>query len=179
MSESSSVVGQITRNKIELLFWESLIRNCWQSSEYCVYGIHSFISPFHHGGDVDSIYPCGVNNGPWGGGSFRYIQDIFIWDAIVALKIVFTGLLNLRECPKNWTYFEHTKACYVLDVTPRTWGNSQAFCKKSAAGGDLVSIHDTKTNEFILSFPNKTRRGDKWIGGFRTNVSTAYQVISQ
>ena len=89
-----------------------------------------------------------------------------------------TGLLNLRECPKDWIYFEHTKTCYLLDITTgKTWGNSRTFCKDSAAGGDLVSIHDETTNEFILSFPQKAGKGIIWIGGMRTNMSTAIQVM--
>ena len=52
-------------------------------------------------------------------------------------------------CEDGWTPFVHTGMCYKLIKWGATWKAAKNFCLNKE--GDLVSIKDRQTNEFIVS----------------------------
>jgi len=66
------------------------------------------------------------------------------------------------------SYFGRTNKCYILVNTKRdSWNSSRSFCQNQYSGGDLASITDKETNDFIktnikILFPT-------WLGGVRVN----------
>ena len=52
-------------------------------------------------------------------------------------------------CEDGWTPFVHTGMCYKLNPWGATWKTARNFCRDK--DGDLVSIKDQQTNEFIVS----------------------------
>ena len=67
----------------------------------------------------------------------------------------------LQECPSPWYHFEHTNTCYqYFGHWQGDWEYWRNFC-------ELVSIHDEKTNSFILSLASS----HFWIGAYRDNTS--------
>ena len=64
-------------------------------------------------------------------------------------------------CSPGWTYFPNTGRCYKHFPESRTWADARSFCLSvSLANGDLASIPDQATNDFLT-----TLSADKsWIG---------------
>ena len=52
-------------------------------------------------------------------------------------------------CEDGYIYYYHTSKCYKLYVEEKTWDQGKLRC--NLEGGELVSIHDLKTNVFYLA----------------------------
>ena len=53
-------------------------------------------------------------------------------------------------CPDGWTHFPHNGHCYKYQSTKLNWNEARSFCQTDAPGkGDLASIHDKATNDFL------------------------------
>ena len=71
----------------------------------------------------------------------------------------------LRE---GGSYYGKTDKCYILITTKReSWNSSRAFCQNQYSGGDLASITDKETNDFIKD--NIRILYFTWLGGVRVN----------
>ena len=110
---------------------------------------------------------------------------VVVWVIIVLLVAISeeTDLsVLLHECPLTWFHFEHTNTCYKYfgdeDWGPitgkREWGYWRNFCRSVDPNrGELVSIHDEKTNSFILSLASS----HFWIGAYRDNTSDVFKWL--
>ena len=65
-----------------------------------------------------------------------------------------------RGCAAGWTYFPHTCLCYKYLSARKTWAEARAHCRGLSAGGDLVSILDKATNNFMRTLTTDL----SWIG---------------
>ena len=65
-------------------------------------------------------------------------------------------------CREGEDYFAHNNKCYKFQTTKLSWSDARKSCQ--ADGGDLASVVDKETNDFIK---NLTRGIYTWIGGYR------------
>ena len=64
-------------------------------------------------------------------------------------------------CSPGWTFFPHTSRCYRHFSKAKTWENARDFCVASSLHyGDLVSIPDQATNDFLTQLSDVI----SWIG---------------
>ena len=68
----------------------------------------------------------------------------------------------------SYTNFTHTGKCYKFVSSNATWINASQSCE--SAGGHLPSVHDKKTNDFLVKLSSVYT----WLGGFRweNNLNT-------
>ena len=64
------------------------------------------------------------------------------------------------DCPNGFTYYPHTRKCYQFFDESPTWQEARKKC--ISEGGDLASVPDQKTNDFLLSISPK----GSLIGGY-------------
>ena len=78
-------------------------------------------------------------------------------------------LLNL-VCSDGWTYFPNTGQCYRYFNQKLTWTEARAVCQ-NVNGGDLVSIHNKETNDFLYPLPRTSpdHHYYTWIGARRAD----------
>ena len=69
-------------------------------------------------------------------------------------KTVFTA----SSCDIGWTSFPHTGGCYKFFSAMVTWQEAERSCKSQ--GGDLPSITDKATNDFLVTLSEHRA----WIG---------------
>ena len=65
------------------------------------------------------------------------------------------------ECKGGKSFFAHNNKCYKFQTTKLFWSDARKSCQ--ADGGDLASVVDQETNEFIKNLAS----GYTWIGGYR------------
>jgi len=65
------------------------------------------------------------------------------------------------SCKAGYTYFSHTGQCYKYVSGNKAWTEANAVCR--ADGGNLASVHDIETNDFLTTLTQVYT----WIGGFR------------
>ena len=78
----------------------------------------------------------------------------------------------ISACPPGWKLFDHTTMtrCYKYFSGHRNWGDARATCQGSLfSGGDLASVPDQDTNDFLFS-DEITNGRRSWIGGQRVGV---------
>ena len=63
----------------------------------------------------------------------------------------------------GWTPFHRTGRCYKMVPSGKDWNRARAHCQGQGNTGDLASIPDMETNEFISSLLPDA--GGYWIGG--------------
>ena len=69
------------------------------------------------------------------------------------------------DCASGWSGLLHTGKCYKHVPTKTTWPDAWASCQKLAPSGNLASIPDKTTNDFLTKLAN-----DKfWTGGFQAS----------
>ena len=78
------------------------------------------------------------------------------------LKCIYLG----SSCEPGWTRFARNGACYKYFSSQKSWSGAHSSCR--ALGGDLASVTDLSTNEFLTSLT--TARA--WIGGRRNSDGT-------
>ena len=61
---------------------------------------------------------------------------------------LFAGLRSV-PCDPGWTLSHHTGGCYKFFSSPKSWSAALRSCQEH--GGDLASISDQATNDFIKS----------------------------
>ena len=78
-------------------------------------------------------------------------------------------ILNL-VCSDGWTYFPNTGQCYRYFNQKLTWTEARAVCQ-NVNGGDLVSIHNKETNDFLYPLPRTSpdHHYYAWIGARRAD----------
>ena len=68
-------------------------------------------------------------------------------------------------CEPGWTLFEPTGKCYRKYSNGKNWTEARSACQEEEENGDLASIPNQATNDFMLSlFQNHNAK--KWIGGY-------------
>ena len=68
-------------------------------------------------------------------------------------------------CEPGWTLFEPTGKCYRKYSNGKNWTEARSTCQGEVENGDLASIPNQATNDFILTlFQN--HKAKKWIGGY-------------
>ena len=80
-----------------------------------------------------------------------------------------TTLPESVKCATGWT--PHSNMCYKKFKEKATWTSAKENCKN--IGGDLVSVKDPETNEFLKTFwtmdpVTHTRDRSFWLGGINT-----------
>ena len=74
---------------------------------------------------------------------------------MILIIFIFSG------CLLGWTYFPNTARCYKHFPETKTWMNARSYCLSVAqTNGDLVSIPDQATNEFLITLSTV----HSWIG---------------
>ena len=68
-----------------------------------------------------------------------------------------------KDCGAGWTYFRRTGGCYRVFATPGhlvgvAWSRARSSCL--AQGGDLASVTDQTTNDFLARLTHH----HVWIG---------------
>ena len=84
---------------------------------------------------------------------------------MIKIKIIILHHLKIvgdSDCAVGWAHFPHTGRCYKHFSEEKLWPDARDFCAREApgGGGDLVSIPDQATNDFITSLSSDTA----WIG---------------
>ena len=54
-------------------------------------------------------------------------------------------------CSPGWTHFPNTGRCYKHFHQPNTWVDARSFCLSLPSNGDLASIPDQATNDFLTT----------------------------
>ena len=75
---------------------------------------------------------------------------------------------DLKECnsvcSQGWTYFPGTGRCYKYHSEKKKWQEARRVCQSNSAGtGELASIPDQATNDFLKHLPSVV--GVTWVGG--------------
>ena len=75
---------------------------------------------------------------------------------------------DLKECnsvcSQGWTYFPGTGRCYKYHSERKKWKDARSTCQSDPAGtGELASIPDQATNDFLKSLPSVVSFA--WVGG--------------
>ena len=82
----------------------------------------------------------------------------------------FNSILKIQFCQlSGGAYFSDTGRCYVYykkDVTTVTWDDARTECKNK--GGDLATIANQDTHDFLVSFVN-IQNSYCWIGAERNS----------
>merc|ERR1712227_23265 len=70
-----------------------------------------------------------------------------------------------KDCADGWVYFQNTGKCYRSFSSWKSWSSARASCQRSAApaNGDLASIPDQETNDFLAGLTAFRA----WVGGHR------------
>ena len=76
--------------------------------------------------------------------------------------------INHLECPSGFTYYPHTHKCYKFIREQLNWKECEAKC--NTFGGNLASIHDLKTNDFLFSLMPT----NAFIGGYKKSDGKWY-----
>ena len=77
------------------------------------------------------------------------------------------------RCKSGWTPFYRTGRCYKMVSSGKDWNGARAHCQGQGPSGDLASIPDQETNEFITSLLPDA--GGYWIGGTDAASEGAWQ----
>ena len=75
---------------------------------------------------------------------------------------------DLKECnsvcSQGWTPFPGTGRCYKYHSERKKWQEARSVCQSVSAGtGELASIPDQATNDFLKHLPSVV--GVTWVGG--------------
>ena len=111
------------------------------------------------------------------------VKNIVEWQIQVGKKhfdamewIFYFFFFNFSECSLGWTYSDHTKRCYKHFSELKTWTAARAFCQaQTPHSGDLASVSDQDTNDFLTTLTNET----VWIGGFQVVFDINVRKYSQ
>ena len=76
----------------------------------------------------------------------------------IHIQINIKTLFTASSCSFGWTSFPHTGGCYKHFPSKVTWHEAEKSCK--SLGGDLPSITDKATNDFLA----KLNGMPSWIG---------------
>ena len=69
-------------------------------------------------------------------------------------------MYNVRFCDQGWTFSHHTFGCYKFFSGTKSWSAARRSCE--GHGGDLASISDQATNDFIKRLGSTPQQA--WIG---------------
>ena len=71
------------------------------------------------------------------------------------------SLASFLDCPPSSIFYGNK--CYKLVTEALAWDNAQEKCELE--GGNLASIPDQDTNEFLISMMDFNPDGFVWVGG--------------
>ena len=76
------------------------------------------------------------------------------------------------ECASGWKFLNHTKKCYKHFNSPVFWEEARHLCQNKVPNkdGDLASVPDKITNDFLNEILNGISRG-VLIGGYKDSVN--------
>ena len=69
-------------------------------------------------------------------------------------------MINNAACSAGWTYFPQSGLCYKYHSIEKTWDEARRFCQTNAQDGDLASVPDKATNDFLTTLTTEY----SWIG---------------
>ena len=74
------------------------------------------------------------------------------------------------EAVNDWTYFAETGKCYKYFASEVSWTEARTTCQTTVpANGDLASIPDSATNDFLANLTESTKF--TWVGGHQDQSS--------
>lgn len=97
-----------------------------------------------------------------------------VWKA--ASKALYTRRKGRYECP--WPYQLIAGSClhfYISTKDRFDWKAAQRYCW--ALDGDLVTAGDLQELVLLVGYMNVAKEGTFWIGGSRSNSTTAFQWV--
>ena len=71
---------------------------------------------------------------------------------------------KIAGCADGWTYSNHNGLCYKYQSTKLPWTEARAYCQDLSAGGDLASVPDQATNDFLRKHVTTVPTVPSWIG---------------
>ena len=82
-------------------------------------------------------------------------------------------------CAEGWSSVSNSSTkCYKFMDLQQSWENARNHCKSLAPnnGGDLASIHDPETNNFLVNFEasRESRQYCPWIGAIQHSSDLAH-----
>lgn len=89
---------------------------------------------------------------------------------IQTLEQVLALLGNVGPDMQDWSLFEGS--FYRFDSTKRNFGDARSFCK--SVGGDLVSIHSSAVNDFLLKLVGSNY---PWMGAYDASGSNSFEWL--
>ena len=91
---------------------------------------------------------------------------IYICASVLQIQCLF---LQFSACDDGWQPYNPRGLCYKHFTEFLTWSEALEQCQAAApnSGGDLASIPDEDTNEFLQSLTPK--EADVWVGGHRSS----------
>ena len=95
------------------------------------------------------------------GPPFLHIVEISVYINPGSTETTSTTTTTSSVCREGEEFFAHNNKCYKLQTTKLSWSDARKSCQ--ADGGDLASVVDQETNEFIKNLTV----GWTWIGGYR------------
>ena len=67
------------------------------------------------------------------------------------MDLVSQNVYVLAWCADGWTCSYHNGLCYKYQSTKLPWTEARAHCQGLSAGGDLASVPDQATNDFLTT----------------------------
>ena len=64
----------------------------------------------------------------------------------------------------GWVYFSHTNKYYQEFATSSSWSAGRVNCKSKCLNGDLASVPDDLTMQFLL---HNVASSSTWLGGYK------------
>ena len=82
----------------------------------------------------------------------------------------------VQVCDEDSVFFLHTGRCYkILNEVTLSWSDARQKCKEIGRHGDLASIVDSGTQQFVIEHFNFTDR--TWFGGHAKLASGDWRWI--
>lgn len=83
-------------------------------------------------------------------------------------------LYIVADCDEGWTLFDHNEMCYIskINADRKGWSGARQHCQ--TLGGNLASVHDDKTNKFLVSLL-KGNVKQFWLGGVYSHANAKWK----
>uniref|UniRef100_A0AC34QVK9 C-type lectin domain-containing protein n=1 Tax=Panagrolaimus sp. JU765 TaxID=591449 RepID=A0AC34QVK9_9BILA len=100
---------------------------------------------------------------------------LIIVPAINGMEVTASSSVR-RDCPRNWTKYERTKSCLMVNEQRLKWADAERHCQKF--GAHLASVADVFENNFVFDFAKQVNLSvpTVWLGKLtRPDKNTPYE----